>query len=166
MTFMSPNRLVTQRCLGLPLMLLKSIGQPPSNCFWMPVISRSGLTSLSVSIRSPSFLSHSMAPRRSLVSSGDAPTSFLAFAIAILQNVVRKNCISNIARKRSSPQLVQVILRPNRIQIRGEFSDSGCLDGVYAYMTFPEKSTQPDHNPLIRSWTCTPTAGAEHDQRA
>src|SRR5438093_7878784 len=23
-----------------------------------------------------------------------------------------------------------------------------------------------DHNPLIRSWTCTPTAGAEHDQRA
>src|SRR5439155_8341791 len=22
------------------------------------------------------------------------------------------------------------------------------------------------HNPLIRSWTCTPTAGAEHDQRA
>jgi hypothetical protein len=34
--------------------------------------------------------------------------------------------------------LVRVILGPNRIQIGEEFSDSGCLDGVYAYMTFPE----------------------------
>src|SRR5439155_1124280 len=33
---MSPNRLVIQRWWGLPLTLLNKIGQPPSNCFWMP----------------------------------------------------------------------------------------------------------------------------------
>jgi len=40
MTFMSPNRLVTQD-VWLAFDYVKSIGQPPSNCFWMPVISRS-----------------------------------------------------------------------------------------------------------------------------
>src|SRR5262245_6405013 len=62
---MSPNRLVTTRLWGLPLTLLNSTGQPPSMCFCRPVISRSGSTVLSVSIRSPWLRSQSSAVRRS-----------------------------------------------------------------------------------------------------
>ena len=64
MTFMSPNRLVRRRWLGLPLTLLNSIGQAPSRCFCSPVSSRSGSTGLSVSIRSPSAFSFSSMSRR------------------------------------------------------------------------------------------------------
>src|SRR2546426_5701879 len=81
---MSPNRLVIQRWWGLPLTLLNKIGQPPSNCFWMPVISRSGSTSLSVTRMSPSFFIHSMALRKSRTSSAAAP-SLCAFAIVFLR---------------------------------------------------------------------------------
>jgi hypothetical protein len=65
---MSAKRLVIARACGLPFTLLKSIGRLPSKCFCRPVISRSGSTSLSVSIRSPSVRSHSMALRRLVMS--------------------------------------------------------------------------------------------------
>src|SRR5680860_1728711 len=69
-TLISPKRFVTARAWGLPLTLLKRIGQPPSMSFWMPVISRSGSTSWSVTIASPSDANHSNAPLRSLVCFG------------------------------------------------------------------------------------------------
>src|SRR5680860_1082130 len=72
-TLMSPKRLVTARACGLPLTLLKRIGQPPSMSFWMPVISRSGSTSWSVTIASPSDSNHSNACLRSFVFSARHP---------------------------------------------------------------------------------------------
>src|SRR5512134_3444003 len=68
MTRISANRLVTARACGLPLTLLNRIGKLPSKCFCRPVISRSGFTSLSVSIRSPSARSHSSVERRLVTS--------------------------------------------------------------------------------------------------
>src|ERR1700730_16655308 len=65
MIVMSPNRLVMTRWFGLPLTLLNRIGQPPSMCFCRPVTSRSGLTGLSVSIRSPCWRNQSSVLRRS-----------------------------------------------------------------------------------------------------
>src|SRR5437667_4396806 len=40
------------------------------------------------------------------------------------------------------------------------------IDRIERGMPCRIKSQRQIHNPLIRSWTCTPTVGAEHDQRA
>src|SRR5437667_3295322 len=62
-TWMSENRFVITRACGLPLTLLNSTTGPPSRCFWMPVISRSGSTGTSVVIKSPCVSSHASAAR-------------------------------------------------------------------------------------------------------
>src|SRR5258707_4697838 len=117
MTVMSPKRLVMQRCWGLPLTLLKRIGQPPSSCCWMPVISRLGSTSLSVTILSPSFFIHSIARLRSLTSSGAAPSRF-AFAIAFLQIIyLVVGCDRYFrAKKLSDQQTIKFKLIENNLQ--------------------------------------------------
>src|ERR687891_3017547 len=106
----------------------------------MPVISRSGSTSLSVTRMSPSFFIHSMALRKSLTSSGGAPSLF-AFAIAFLRIFyvilpslrARKN-------KHSAYQLERFKTQSDN-GYAGEFSDSGRLDGVNAYTTIVSMST-------------------------
>ena len=65
---MSENRFVIARAWGLPLTWLNSITGPPSRCFCRPVSSRSGSTSLSVSITSPCAFSHCSVERRLLMS--------------------------------------------------------------------------------------------------
>src|SRR5215510_13129071 len=134
---MSPKRLVIQRCFGFPLTLLKRIGQLPSSCFWMPVISKLGSTSFSVIIRSPSFFIHSMAPRRSLTSSGAAPSLFAAFAISFLQKsaflpiVAKMETVQlyNISRKFLGPIGLQIWERV--LQIRDAKWNS-CLSDILA----------------------------------
>src|SRR6266404_2412256 len=144
MTFMSPNRLVMQRCWGLPLTLLNRIGQPPSNCFWMPVISRLGSTSLSVTIMSPSFFIHSIARRRSLTSSGAAPSRF-AFAIAPLQIiyvVFSATVVTFLHAKILIRSESNESFKTKRFTFTDEeISESGCLDRSYAYTRFLPKST-------------------------
>src|SRR5687768_4478330 len=89
MTLISPNKFVMQRCFGFPLTLLKRIGQPPSSAFWIPVISRLGSTSFSVTMRSPSDLSHSSVFRRSAINSTGA-RDCAALLILVLQEVRKR----------------------------------------------------------------------------
>src|SRR5437764_14827699 len=51
--------------------------------------------------------------------------------------------------------------KPSLLTARAHSSRCRRLSSIFA-----SQSTASYHNPLIRSWTCTPTAGAEHDQRA
>src|SRR5947207_11785033 len=45
-------------------------------------------------------------------------------------------------------------------------SETTMLTAFYKLSSSCLQLRRESHNPLIRSWTCTPTAGAEHDQRA
>src|ERR1700730_12744962 len=90
---MSPNRLVSRRCPGLPLTLLNRIGQPPSMCFCRPVTSRSGLTGLSVSIRSPCWRNQSSVLRRSEGCCSRAGLSFsLRMGFCIVELPLLRGC--------------------------------------------------------------------------
>src|SRR5690348_15648850 len=97
------------------------MGQPPSNCFWIPVISKLGSTSLSVSMRSPSLLNHSMAPRKSWMASTGAPSRFSAFAIALLRKKHRFQHPSLERYQKGLRSKYLEYLGPDRQQVAEEF---------------------------------------------
>src|SRR6185369_6729890 len=107
----------------------------------MPVISRLGSTSLSVIRMSPSFFIHSMALRKSRTSSGEAPSLLVAVAIAPPPVELTNNYSSLFRLSRSRPRMSKNL----RVQLRKilwEILEPGRLNGIYAYTTPVEKSTQ------------------------